>query len=54
MLDKILYVIDESDMPLITAVCFITLHINWYNNQLLPLLSQFLLIPHRINKFMVP
>ena len=38
----------------ISTVCCITLLINWYANRLLPLISQFLLIPHGINKFMVP
>ena len=37
---------------IITTVCFITLCTDRYNDQLLPLLRQFFLIPNRINKFM--
>ena len=37
---------------IITTVCFITLLIQRYNEQFLPLLRQFLLIPNGINKFM--
>jgi hypothetical protein len=48
MWDKILYVFGKSVMP----ACFIALLISRYNNQLLPLLRQFLLTSNRINEFM--
>jgi hypothetical protein len=54
MLDKILYVVIKSAMCLITIVCFITRLRSGYNDQFIPLLSQFLLVSHRINKFMGP
>jgi hypothetical protein len=50
MLDKILYVFDKTGI--ITKICFISLHINRYNDRLLPLLRQFLLTPNRIDKIM--
>jgi len=52
MLDGILYVVEKSDASIITIICFITLLINRYNDRLLPLLREFLLIPSRIYKFM--
>jgi hypothetical protein len=46
-------------MKLVTVIClgnttvnFIALLVNWYNNELLPILRQFFLIPKRINEFM--
>jgi hypothetical protein len=46
-------------MKLITVIClgntiinFIALLVNWYNNEFLPILRQFFLIPNRINEFM--
>jgi len=50
MLHKILYILDTSDKPLITRICFTTLLTNRYGDRLLPLLRQFLLISNRINK----
>jgi hypothetical protein len=37
---------------IITAVSFITLFVNWFNNTLLPLLRQFFLIENRMNNFL--
>jgi hypothetical protein len=37
---------------IITAVSFIILLVNWYKNELLPLIRQFFLIPSRMNEFM--
>jgi hypothetical protein len=53
MLDKILYVVGKCEMPveIIATVCFITLHTKRYNDQLLPLLRYFLLIPNRIKMY---
>jgi hypothetical protein len=53
ILDKILYV-GNSDIPLYLLVSFITLIINRYNNEFLPLLWQFSLIPNIISKFVDP
>jgi len=39
-------------VPIITAVTFIALPVDRYNDRLLPLLRQFLLIPNKINTFM--
>jgi hypothetical protein len=50
IMDKLLYEADNNDIPtIITAVSFITLLVNWYNNRLLPLIRQFFLIPNRNN-----
>ena len=40
--------------PVITAICFIVLLIDRHNDQLLPLLRQFLLTPNTNNKSMDP
>jgi len=45
MMDKILCLVDKSDMPIITTVWFIILLINRYTDLLLSLPMQFLLIP---------
>jgi hypothetical protein len=43
---------NDSNIPLlITAVSFITLYVNRYNDKFLPLLWQFFFTPSRINKF---
>jgi hypothetical protein len=49
MLDKILYVVDETDVPvcIFMTVCFITLVINGYNDGLHNS-GKFLLIPDRV------
>ena len=52
MMDKILYVVAKSVMPLIiTTICFITLLIDKYSDRLLPVFGQFLLIVNKNNKF---
>jgi hypothetical protein len=52
MLDKSLYEVDNSDVTIITKLCFITLFANWQNNRFFLLIRQFFLIPNRINEFM--
>jgi len=47
MLDKVLYVVDESEM-FITVVCFIPLHANRYSDRLLRNLKQLFLTGIRI------
>jgi hypothetical protein len=54
--DKTVYEVDSSVIPhnyysvyLLLCVCVC---VNWYNNRLLPVISQFFLIPNRINEFM--
>jgi hypothetical protein len=51
IMDNILYVVGNSDIPLYLRVSFITLLISQYNNRFLPLLWHFSLIPNGINKF---
>jgi hypothetical protein len=36
---------------LVTTASLIALLVNWYNNTLLPLINQFILIPDRMNEF---
>ena len=45
--NKISYVVDNSDMPII---CLITLCMNRHNEWHIPLMGQFFIIPNRINK----
>jgi hypothetical protein len=53
MLDKILHVVDASNMPVqLLQSCCIALLNDRYNDRLLPLLRQFFLIPNRSNMFM--
>jgi hypothetical protein len=52
MLDKILYLVGNSDMPHQLLQSFASLLISRYNDRFLQLLRQFFFIPKIINRFM--